>query len=82
MKRLKLYSKQQPVKINGIYPLFVETYTIDINGTKSDSFWYSEIETEKYETTRCELEKNGYTAHPAYSYEIQNNEYTIFRIDT
>lgn len=80
MKRLKLYSKQKPVKINGIDPLFTETYTIDINGTKSDSVWYSELETDDYETTRLELEKSGYTAHPASSKEIESKKYTIFKV--
>jgi hypothetical protein len=79
VKRLKLYSKQKPVKINGINPLFAETYTLDINGTRSDSVWYSELETDDYETVRLELEKNGYTAHPASSKEIESREYSIFK---
>lgn len=79
MKKLKIYSQHKPIKINGIYPLFAETYTININGTKSNSVWYSELETDDYATTRLELEKSGYTAHPASSKEIASKEYTIFK---
>lgn len=80
MKTLKIYSQHRPVKINGIHPLFAETYTVDINGVKSNSTWYSELETTDYYNTRVELEKSGYIAHPASSKEIESKEYTIFKV--
>ncbi len=72
--KLKIYSKQKPN-----FPLSAETYTIDINGTKSDSTWYSEIETDDYSATKSMLEDSGYIAYPASSKEIETKEYTIFR---
>ncbi len=72
--KLKIYSKQKPN-----FPLSTETYTIDINGTKSDSTWYSEIETDDYGTTKSMLKDAGYIAYPASSNEIETKEYTIFR---
>jgi hypothetical protein len=73
--KLKIYSKQ---KLN--FPLSMETYTIDINGTKKDSTWYSEIETDDYDNTKYMLEDAGYIAYPANSKEIENKKYTIFKI--
>ena len=72
--KLKIYSKQKPN-----FPLSAETYTIDINGTKSDSTWYSEIETDDYDTTKSMLEGIGYISEPANSREIENKEYTVFK---
>ena len=74
MRTLNIHSKQEPN-----FPLSAETYTININGTKSDSTWYSEIETDDYDTTKSMLEDSGYTAHPANINEIQLNEFSIFK---
>jgi hypothetical protein len=74
MKTLKIYSKQKPK-----FPLSVKTYKIDANGTKSDSTWYSKIETVDYDATKSMLEGIGYIAEPASSREIENKEYTIFK---
>jgi hypothetical protein len=74
MTKLKIYSHNEPLKING----HLETYNIS-DGVKSNSVWYSEVITDNYFNTRTELEKEGYTAHPADSTEIASNNYTIFR---
>jgi hypothetical protein len=74
MITIKIYSQNKPLKING----HLETYNIS-DGVKSDSVWYSEISTDNYDTTRTELEKEGYTAHPASYKEIASNNYTIFQ---
>lgn len=74
MTAIKIYSKNNPLKING----HLETYNIS-DGVKSNSVWYSEVITDNYFNTRTELEKEGYTAHPADSTEIASNNYTIFR---
>jgi hypothetical protein len=73
MTTIKIYSKNKPLKING----HLEIYNIS-NGVTSDSVWYSES-TDDYDTSRRDLEKEGYTAHPASYKEIQNKIYTIFR---
>jgi hypothetical protein len=75
---IKIYSQHKPLKINGHYPLTVETYNIT-NGVKSNSVWYSEVSTDHYFNTRTELEKEGYTAHPASYKEINSQLYTIFK---
>jgi hypothetical protein len=74
MTKLKIYTKNKPVTLTG----HLETYNIS-NGVKSDSLWYSEVITDNYFNTRTELEKEGYTAHPADSTEIASNNYTIFQ---
>jgi hypothetical protein len=74
MAKLKIYSQNKPVKLTG----HLETYNIS-DGVKSNSVWYSEVITDNYFNTRTELEKEGYTAHPADSTEIASNNYTIFR---
>ena len=74
---IKIYSKNKPLKING----HLEIYNIS-DGVKSNSVWYSEISTAAYNLTRTELEKEGYTAHPASYKEIENNIYTIFQETT
>lgn len=71
--KLKIYSTEKPK-----FSLTAETYTIE-NGAKSESVWYSELETEDYDATKSMLEQSGYTAHPASSTEIETKEYTIFR---
>jgi hypothetical protein len=68
---IKIYSKTKPVRISG--PL--EFLHISYNS----ALWYSEFNTDDYDTTRSELEKEGYTAHPASYKEIENNIYTIFQ---
>ena len=74
MTKLKIYTKNKPLKING----HLEIYNIG-DGVKNNSMWYSECNTAAYNRTRTELEKEGYTAHPADSTEIASNNYTIFR---
>jgi hypothetical protein len=74
MTTIKIYSKNKPLKMNG----HLETYNIS-DGVKSNSAWYSEVITDDYDTTRTELEKEGYTAHPASYKEIASNNYTIFQ---
>jgi hypothetical protein len=71
---IKIYSKNKPLKING----HLEIYNIS-DGVKSNSVWFSEVSTNDYDTTRAELEKEGYTAHPASYKEIASNNYTIFQ---
>ena len=71
---IKIYSKNKPLKING----HLEIYNIR-DGVKSNSVWFSEVSTNDYDTTRAELEKEGYTAHPASYKEIASNNYTIFQ---
>jgi hypothetical protein len=78
MKTIKIYSQQKPLKINGS-PLTCEVYTVSSNGVKGSSMWYSELDTNDYFSTRLELEKSGFTAHPASTKEIENNIYTIFQ---
>ena len=75
MNTIKVYSKQKPA-----FPQTIETYNI-INGVKSNSVWYSEIVTNAYLNTRTELEKEGYTAHPASSQEVTTQEYSIFHME-
>ena len=74
MTKLKIYSQNKPLKING----HLETYNIS-DGVKSNSVWYSEVSTNDYNRTRAELEKEGYTAHPVSSKEIASANYTIFQ---
>lgn len=77
MTTIKIYSHNKPLKING----HLETYNIS-DGVKSNSVWYSQISTDStdnYNLTRAELEKEGYTAHPASSKEIENHNHTIFQ---
>jgi hypothetical protein len=74
MTTIKIYSHTKPAKING----HLETYNIN-NGVKSNSVWYSEVSTDHYFNTRTELEKEGYTAHPASYKEIDSQLYTIFK---
>ena len=74
MTTIKIYSHNKPLKING----HLETYNIS-NGVTSNSAWYLEVSTNDYTLTRAELEKEGYTAHPASSKEIASNNYTIFQ---
>jgi hypothetical protein len=69
---IKIYSKTKPVRIPG--PL--EFLHISYN---SSVLWFSQFNTDDYDTTRSELEKEGYTAHPASYKEIENNIYTIFK---
>jgi len=75
---IKIYSHTKPAKINGHHPITAETYNIN-NGVKSNSVWYSEVSTDHYFNTRTELEKEGYTAHPASYKEIDSQLYTIFK---
>jgi hypothetical protein len=78
MTKLKIYSQNKPLKINGHHPMTVETYNIT-NGVKSDSVWYSEVSTDDYNLTRIELEKEGYIAHPSSVKDIESRIYTIFQ---
>jgi hypothetical protein len=78
MIKIKIYSQNKPLKINGHHPITAETYNIN-NGVKSDSVWYSEVSTDNYFNTRSELEKEGYTAHPSSVKEIESSIYTIFQ---
>jgi hypothetical protein len=78
MTTIKIYSKNKPLKIIGHNPTTVETYNIS-NGVKSNSVWYSEVSTDNYFNTRSELEKEGYTAHPASYKEIDSQLYSIFK---
>jgi hypothetical protein len=74
MTKLKIYTKTKPLKING----HLEIYNIS-DGVKSNRMWYRECHPADYNLTRAELEKEGYTAHPASSKEITSNNYTIFQ---
>jgi len=74
MTKIKIYSYTKPAKING----HLETYNIS-EGVKGSSMWYSEVNTIDYDTVRAELEKEGYTAHPSDSTEIESSIYTIFK---
>lgn len=74
MTTIKIYSHNKPLKING----HLEIYNIS-DGVKNNRMWYSEVSTNDYNSTRAELEKEGYTAHPASSKEITSNNYTIFQ---
>ena len=78
MTKLKIYSQNKAQKINEHHPVTVETYNIS-NGVKSNSQWYSEVNTDNYFNTRTELEKAGYTAHPTSVKEIKSSIYTIFK---
>jgi hypothetical protein len=78
MIKIKIYSQNKPLKINGHNPITAETYNIN-NGVKSDSVWYSEVSTDNYFNTRAELEKEGFVAHPASVKEIESRIYTIFQ---
>jgi len=78
MTKLKIYSQHKPLKINEHHPMTVEAYNIT-NGVKSDNVWHSEVNTDDYFNTRTELEKAGYTAHPASVKEIESRIYTIFQ---
>jgi hypothetical protein len=78
MITVKIYSQDKPFKINGWRPTTAETYNIT-DGIKSNSVWYSEVITDNYFYTRTELEKEGYTAHPASVKEIESSIYTIFK---
>lgn len=78
MITVKIDSQNKPLKINGYHPITVETYNIN-DGVKSNSVWYSEVSTDNYVNTRTELEKEGYTAHPASVKEIESSIYTIFQ---
>lgn len=78
MITVKIYSQHKPIKINGHYLTTAETYNVS-NGVKSNSVWYSEIKTDNYFNTRTNLEKEGYTAHPASVKEIESSIYTIFK---
>jgi hypothetical protein len=71
MITVKIYSQNKPIRIPG--PL--EFLHISYNSV----LWYSEFNTDDYNLTRTELEKEGYTAHPASYEEIASNNYTIFR---
>jgi hypothetical protein len=75
MTKLKIYSQYKPVKLNG----HLEIYNISYGGGAGNRKFYSEISTDDYDTSRSELEKEGYTAHPADSTEIASNNYTIFQ---
>jgi hypothetical protein len=74
---IKIYS-QNKLKISGHSPTTIHTYNIR-DGVKNNGMAYSEFNTDDYNRTRTELEKEGYTAHPADSTEIASNNYTIFR---
>ena len=78
MKTIKIYSQQKPLKINGS-PLTCEVYTVSPKGVKGSSMWYSELDTNDYFSTRLELEKSGFTAHPSSVKEIESSIYTIFK---
>ena len=78
MITIKIYSQKKPLKINGHKPITVETYNIS-NGVKSNSQWYSEVNTDNYFNTRTELEKAGYTSHPTSVKEIESRIYTVFQ---
>ena len=78
MTTIKIYSQNKPLKINGYHLMTVEAYNIN-NGVKSDSVWYSEVNTDDYDLTRAELEKEGYTAHPSSVKEIESSIHTIFQ---
>jgi hypothetical protein len=75
MTTIKIYSKNKPVKLTG----HLEIYNISDSGGASNRKFYSEISTGEYDTARSELEKEGYTAHPASYKEIENKSYTIFQ---
>ena len=79
MKTLKIYTQQKPIKLADHYPTTCEVYTINSQGTKVSETWFSEINTDDYFNTRLDLEKIGFTAHPATSREVESKEYTIFR---
>jgi hypothetical protein len=74
MTTIKIYSQNNPLKING----HIEAYNIS-KGVKSNSVWYSEVSTDSYFNTRTELEQQGYTAHPASYKEIDSQLYSIFK---
>jgi hypothetical protein len=78
MTKLKIYSQNKPLEINGHNPMTIETYNIT-NGVKNNGMWHSEFNTDDYGTTRQELEKEGYTAHPSSVKEIESRIYTIFQ---
>jgi hypothetical protein len=78
MTKLKIYSQNKPLKINGHHPMTVETYNIT-NGVKSNNLWYSEVTADDYDLTGIELEKEGFVAHPASVKEIESRIYTIFQ---
>ena len=78
MKTIKIYSQQKPLKINGS-PLTCEVCTVSSNGVKGASMWHSELDTNDYFSTRLELEKSGFTAHPSSVNEIESSIYTIFK---
>lgn len=69
---LKIYSKEKPK-----FLLTAEISTL-LNGVKLNSFWYSELLTNNYFTTRLVLELLGYRAQPSSIAEIDSGEYTIF----
>jgi hypothetical protein len=73
MTTIKIYSHNKPLKING----HLEIYNIS-DGVKNNRMWYHECTSASYNLTRAELEKEGYTAHPASSKEIASKNYTIF----
>lgn len=74
MTTIKIYSQNKPSKING----HLEIYNIS-DGIKNKKIWYHERTPDDYFNTRAELEKEGYTAHPASSKEIENHNHTIFQ---
>ena len=74
MKILNIHSKQEPN-----FSQSVEIYTVEYDGTKSESMWYSRIKTNDYKATRSMLEESGYTAYPANINEIKLNEFSIFK---
>ena len=79
MKTLKIYSTKKPFSGYFTSPQTVcEVYKIT-NGTKNNSSWYTEVATEDYFNTRIELEKFGFTAHPAHSEELTDGVFTLFK---
>jgi len=82
MKTLKIYSTKKPIGGYFTSPQIVcEVYKIT-NGTKNNSSWYTEVATEDYFNTRIELEKFGFTAHPANSEELTDGLFTLFKEET
>jgi hypothetical protein len=80
MTTIKIYS-QNKLKISGHSPTTIHTYNIR-DGVKNNGMAYmaySEFNTDDYNRTRAELEKEGFVAHPYSDQEIENRIYTIFR---
>ena len=77
MTTIRIYS-QNKLKLSGRSLTTIYTYNID-KGVKNNGMWYSEFNTDDYNTARQDLEKEVYTAHPASVNEIESSIYTIFQ---